>query len=293
VKGRLIDGLRAAAAEGVRNLDPAARRDIVRFVSRSQCTDGGFRGRGGTSDVYYTMFALECLMALGEPLPSATRLYLESLQAACNDLAFVDRVAWVCSAAMMGLNAASAVSTGRPLRRVAGASHAGPATGVIYEGFLATLAHEVLVKPCLDNCRVRADLTACLTPSGGFAALPGGTMAVTPVTAAAVLLLAHQGSKVLPATLDWLLSRQHPDGGFTASAEATVPDLLSTGTALHALSAAGRLDAVRGGALLMWLETLQRFDGGFAGSDADSQGDCEYTFYALLTLGHLVGERHV
>ncbi|MBM4114045.1 MAG: hypothetical protein FJ253_11875, partial [Phycisphaerae bacterium] len=47
-------------------------RNLVAGFLRSRLgPDGGFLNRGGTSDLYYTVFGLEGLVALQEPLPSA------------------------------------------------------------------------------------------------------------------------------------------------------------------------------------------------------------------------------
>jgi hypothetical protein len=85
----------------------------------------------------------------------------------------------------------------------------------------------------------------------------------------------------------WLLDRCHTRGGFFASRSTPVPDLLSTATALHALSSmhvpiAGLCDPC-----LDFVDSLWTNRGGFFGTWADDAVDCEYTFYALLALGHL------
>lgn len=85
----------------------------------------------------------------------------------------------------------------------------------------------------------------------------------------------------------WLLDRCHARGGFFASPTTPVPDLLSTATALHALSVlhvpiAGLCDPC-----LDFVDSLWTNRGGFFGTWADDAVDCEYTYYALLALGHL------
>src|SRR5437867_2622664 len=42
------------------------------FVRGQMNADGGFNDRAGASDLYYTVFGLECLMALRADLPAAT-----------------------------------------------------------------------------------------------------------------------------------------------------------------------------------------------------------------------------
>jgi len=89
----------------------------------------------------------------------------------------------------------------------------------------------------------------------------------------------------------WLLARRHVSGGFAAGPGLEtlgMTDLLSTATAIHALATVGaRLDDLREAAL-DYLDSLWRPMGGFCGCGADDVVDCEYTFYGLLAMGHLV-----
>jgi prenyltransferase beta subunit len=84
------------------------------------------------------------------------------------------------------------------------------------------------------------------------------------------------------------MARLYPeDGGFFASESAPIPDLLSTATALHALSGLeASFDLVKE-PCLDFLDTLWSSKGGFHGNWTDEDIDCEYTYYALLALGHL------
>ncbi len=66
-----------------------------------------------------------------------------------------------------------------------------------------------------------------------------------------------------------------------------MPDLLSTATALHALGSAGAsLDRVRE-PCIEFIDSLWSPRGGFRGHALEDTLDSEYTFYALLALGHL------
>ncbi|MEI6504194.1 MAG: prenyltransferase/squalene oxidase repeat-containing protein, partial [Armatimonadota bacterium] len=51
---------------GLEGLGPALKQAQVAFVLSRQCADGGFRGRLGASDLYYTDFAVR-LLALVAP----------------------------------------------------------------------------------------------------------------------------------------------------------------------------------------------------------------------------------
>ena len=69
-------------------------------------------------------------------------------------------------------------------------------------------------------------------------------LATVAMEAGAVTLIHHLGGEVPKSAVDWLLARARPAGGFLATPEAPVPDLLSTATALHALAAAHAAAAI-------------------------------------------------
>ncbi len=65
----------AARARGPMT-DSGAAGAIVGFLLARLCDDGGFSGRSPGSDLYYTVFALMSLEALGADLPAKTGEYL-------------------------------------------------------------------------------------------------------------------------------------------------------------------------------------------------------------------------
>ena len=71
-----------------------------------------------------------------------------------------------------------------------------------------------------------------------------------------------------------------------ATEDAPMPDLLSTATALHALSGHHVSFAHLKEPTLDFLDTLWT-GRAFCGNWADDEPDCEYTYYALLAMGHL------
>ena len=267
---------------------------VREFYRHAQHPSGGFRDRAGDADLYYTVFGLEGLLALSEPVPDNTQAYLRQF----GDGEGLDFVHLTCLARAWG----SASRTGAPpdvadtlLSRIAryrsadGGYAASPAadSGTAYACFLALGALEDLgirehdatgLLHCLDRMRA-AD--------GGYANHPDAREGSTPATAAAVMVLRHLDVEPEASVADWLLARRHRDGGFFAAPVAPLPDLLSTATALHALAALHvDLDAVRE-PCLDFIDTLWTTAGGFYGSWADETLDCEYTYYGLLALGHL------
>ena len=173
---------------------------------------------------------------------------------------------------------------------VAGASH-----GTAYGAFLALGAYEDLGVPLPDASALLRALAGLRSRDGGYANAPGAETGSVPAAAAALVTVADLGGTADPAAVGWLLRAMRPEGGWPAAAEAPEADLLSTATALHALAAAGvPLDTVRE-PCLRFVEALAVDDPGpprrmsFRGHPDDPVADCEYTFYGLLALGHLLG----
>jgi prenyltransferase beta subunit len=83
--------------------------------------------------------------------------------------------------------------------------------------------------------------------------------------------------------IHFLRNTQEPSGGFKATPEAPVPDLLSTATALFVLSCykVPTKYPVRDFIEAHWLDS-----GGFAATLLEDESDIEYTFYGLLALGY-------
>ena len=267
-------------------------RDLVAGFLRARVNpDGGFQDRAGASDLYYTVFGLDALMGLQEPVPAATAAYVDTF--ADSDLDFVHLAclarAWaalkrlpepaVIDRVLARLETFRSADGGYATSR--GASH-----GTAYASFLALGAYQDLGRTMpVDG--IAASLHSLKAGDGSYANHPGMASGLTTSTAAAVLVLRH-----LDATPDrsagvWLLDRCHPRGGFFASPATPVPDLLSTATALHALST---LHLPLGGLrepCLDFVDSLWTNRGGFFGTWADDEADCEYTYYALLALGHL------
>ena len=68
--------------------------ELVRqFFVAQQNPDGGFRDRSGRSDLYYTVFGLEGLIALQMPLPGERLIkYLEPFGTGANSVSAMGRV---------------------------------------------------------------------------------------------------------------------------------------------------------------------------------------------------------
>lgn len=273
--------------------------DLVRdFLLRQQNDDGGFKDRSGRSDLYYTVFGLEGLLALQTPLPTARLIpYLERFQAG-ETLDFVHLCCLVrCWAAMgaehltgRGVAWADVVTARLETFRAADGGFnvtGGSAFGTAYGGFLGSAAYQDLGRPMPDGLRLVQSLKFLETPDGGWANERGLKAGATNSTAAMVTLLLRLGMPVASAVGDWLLRAVHREGGFVAAPRAPIPDLLSTATALHALAGLERDFSTIKEPCLDFIDTLWTNEGGFHGHWGDDSLDCEYTYYGLLALGHL------
>lgn len=283
------------AARQAKNLLNDSRDLVVTFIRRQLCQDGGFKGRGETSDLYYSVFGIQSLLALGADLPvESIAGYLRSY----SDGESLDLVHLACLARCWADLPQGLLETNirnRILTRLDSylsndggfADEINSEYGTIYGSFLALGAYQDLEAKLPDTIGLVRSLNTLKTPDGGYTNQLGSVVGLTPITAAAATILRQLDEPVEPSLSEWLLRQHHKQGGFLAMAAAPIPDLLSTATALHALAALNvPLDNIRQ-PCLDFLDSLWNSQGGFCGHCLDDTIDCEYTFYGLLALGHL------
>ena len=266
------------------------------FVLQKQNADGGFQDRSGRSDLYYTVFGITALLALDSPFSAEkTRDYLNAF----GDGAELDFAHLCCLArcrALLGSNTNQSVneSLARRMeshRSADGGYHPviGSRNGSAYSAFLALGAHQDLLSRLPAPDRLIKSFRHLATPDGAWANELPAMIASTNSTAAALAVLASIRPHLIRRKSGrWLLEQSHPLGGFRASPLAPLPDLLSTATTLHSLSALGVSIASVREPCLDFIDSLWSNDGGFHGHWHDDIPDVEYTFYGLLALGCLV-----
>jgi len=200
---------------------------VRRFVLSRQADDGGFRGRDTASDLYYTVFALEILIALESPVP-ADRLhaFLKAFgHGQTLDLVHLASLArcWAGLADVTGLPIADHLRNGMT-RRLLGlqCSDGGFSTGAsdshgnAYGCFLAmAMCQDLGINPSEPE-RILQCLESLVTDDGGFANEPACTPAATPSTAAALCVYHMLGRSLPEAAEAWLMQRIHSRGGFCA-----------------------------------------------------------------------------
>ena len=240
------------------NLLQEAASPVADYLLSRFNDDGGATDRAGQSDLYYTVFALEGLVALQREFPPHVQSFLESF----GDGRDLDLVHLCCLARCWA-------ALKQPAPDLEGRIEELWDRDSVYQSFLAWGALQ--------------DLGREPDP---FPLRDGSLVRTTPTTAAAVTLLRQMQLPVPEDAVTWLLARAHPEGGFCATGDVPMPDLLSTATALHALSGQKVSFAHLKDTTLDFLDTLWTGKA-FCGSWADDEPDCEYTYYALLAMGHL------
>ena len=284
-----VDLVRVAArARGV--LDAQATAHIAAFVSSCEAPAGGFRGRGAAADLYYTLFAVLAGGIVGTR-PDRPRLaaFLEQQTMAALDLPHLAALLQ-CQRLLHRL--------GMPRRwRDAGAralaafrtpdhgfaSDPGGALGTAYGLYLAVLTGEAIGVAVLEPAAALAVSTELLR---GELARPG--CCLSPLAAATLALQAVGGPVPTAGVRAALAGCRLPDGGYRAHVQAAGADLLSTAVAAFTLRRLGApLAGAAAAATAHFVQRLWAPSGGFCGAADDPLADCEYTFYALLTLGAL------
>jgi len=283
-----------------RLLDDSA--DSVRcFVLNQQDADGGFCGRSRNSDLYYTVFAMEILIALECPAPiERVHAFLRTFDhGQALDLVHLASLArcWADLADCTGRSVDTHVQEGM-IQRMQGlrcsdggfSTNASDIHGNAYGCFLALTMCQDLGIDLPEPELILKCLKSLATDDGGFANMPNSMLATTPSTAAALCVHHILGHALPEDPAVWLMHRIHSQGGFCAIAgegRLNLPDLLSTATALQALSYS-RLPLQQPSARhLDFLDSLWDPRGGFGANWADPAIDCEYTYYGILSLGHL------
>ncbi|MBI1900307.1 MAG: beta-hydroxylase [Planctomycetia bacterium] len=295
-----LESLTLRLAEGLAAMPEEYRQRQAKFLLAKQNADGGFSGREGASDLYYTSFALRGLAVLGElhgePAAAAGRFLAGRL---AGQETVVDFFSLLYGAFLLEQAAGVSLFGAAPsewrqrvgavlegFRRGDGgyaASHEG-GHGSTYYTFLVLLCQQLMQVETPQPQRIVEFLRGRLRDDGGFVELAPMKRSGTNPTAAAVATLRMLGAvtdDVRSRVVDFLVDRQTDEGGLAANTRIPIADVLSTFTGvltLHDLGALGELDAdaARG-----YLRSVEAPQGGYFGAVIDTAADVEYTFYGL------------
>ena len=293
-------------AAGVLQLPEALRHVHAGYVKALQQSDGGFPGREGGSDLYYTGFALRSLFLLGElsgPTADDAGDFLRSrFQPSQNVL---DLLSLIYGATLLEFSAGidvleaqspswrdSVAATLARLRRDDGgyAKTSEGGASSTYHSFLAALCLQLIGRPLPNPEWLVEFLLSQRCEGGGFRDIRAAKRAGTNPTAAAIgvlKLLDALDNDVVDDTIEFLSQMQTAEGGLLANTRIPVADLLSTFTGVVTLADLKGLDSIDAPAALRFARALECSGGGFRGAAWDADADVEYTFYGLGCLALL------
>jgi geranylgeranyl transferase type-2 subunit beta len=302
---------------------PDSERSLhATFLAARQNGDGGFSGRRGPSDLYYTSFALRGLAMLGQLSEDAARQAAEFLSNRLADLPLslgqaagsgaareedravmpaADFFSLVTSAMLVELVTRRDVfaEAGRDRQqtvadffarfRRADGGYAKTLRGAssTYQTFLVVLAKQLVGAAVDDADGMVRSIGARQRDDGGFVEVDGLVASGVNPTAAAVELLRQLGGLEPPVAAEavrFLAGMQTAEGGLRANTRIPVADLLSTFTGLATLLALDAPAAVDMAAVAAFVRSLQEPGGGFRAGAWDDLADVEYTFYGLGAL---------
>jgi geranylgeranyl transferase type-2 subunit beta len=262
--------------------------------------DGGFAGREGASDLYYSSFALRGLALLGALEGEAAQRAASFLRTRlAGQVPVVDFLSLVYGAMTLRVAAGLDVFEGQAeswregvaaelekLRRKDGgyAKTAEGASGSMYQSFLVVLCQQMIGVPTPEVEGLLEFVRSRWRPDGGFLEMNVMKRSGTNPTAAAIGLLSIFGAVDEPlraGTVEFLADMQTDEGGLRANSRIPIADLLSTFTGLLTLADLGALDEIDLAAARRFVDSLQLPEGGFRGASWDPGHDVEYTFYGL------------
>ncbi|MFM8251493.1 MAG: prenyltransferase/squalene oxidase repeat-containing protein [Planctomycetota bacterium] len=297
---RYLDDMTLRLAAGLGQLAERERQTHIDYLRNLQQPDGGFAGREGGSDLYYTSFALRSLAILGE-------LYGPLAERACRFLAtrlsgresIVDFLSLVYSASLLRVAAGLDLFADLPstwpdaiaaalakLRRPDGGYAKGPegVASSTYHTFLVAICLELIDRPVPEPAEVVRFIHSQQCEGGGFREIRAGKRAGTNPTAAAIgtlRVLDALTPDVRESTLDFLVEMQNDEGGLRANTRIPIADLLSSFTGYLTLADLQATTEIDRSAFERYVRSLELPGGGFHGAAWDPACDVEYTFYGL------------
>jgi len=304
-----LEDLTLRLAAGIAELPEGTRARHGKYLLAKQLDDGGFAGREGGSDLYYTGFALRSLAMLGELYGPPAERAAEFLRSRLGGQeSIVDFLSLVYGAALIDSAAGIDVFAAAPanwreavagalekLRRPDGgyAKGAEGAASSTYHTFLVLLCQQLVGQHPQEPEQIVTFIRSQACEEGGFREIRASKRAGTNPTAAAIGSLRILGAlddNTRLDTIDFLADMQTDEGGLRANTRIPIADLLSTFTGLLTLQDLNGADQVDLEVAERFAKSLELDDGGFRGAEWDPAHDVEYTFYGLGTLGLLASK---
>jgi len=304
-----LQDLTIRLAHGIARLPEDVRRRHAGFLLARQKADGGFAGREGGSDLYYTGFALRSLAILGELHEEVAQRAADFLlQRLAGRAAIIDFLSLLYSAMLLETAAGINVLAGAPadwrtrvaaemerFRRDDGGyamSHEGYSSSTYYT-FLVLLCQQLIGVPPVDADRIVRFVASRRREDGGFVEQGPMKRSGTNPTAAAIgtlKILESIDDEIRRGAIDFLADRQTDEGGLAANTRIPFADVLSSFTGTLTLLDLDGLDSIDAAALRRFVRSLEADPGGFLAHGLDPTADVEYTFYGLGAMALLAAE---
>ena len=294
-------------AEGLEKWPATSLEKHRQFILSQQQPDGGFSGREGGSDLYYTGFAVRSLGILGGVKSDECKKisdYLRQFQ--IEKLSIIDLLSWLYCALIVQASGGedllqtapanwnSEISGSLERLRTADGGYAKSEQGALgstYHSFLVILIYQLIGLDLPDPNNLIQFLYDRQRDDGGFVEISPMKRSGTNPTAAAVatlIILNSMDDELKNDVQDFLKQVKSSEGGFQANTRIPFADGLSTFTGLltaQDLELETLIDPEQ--VQKFMTEWLEFPTGGFRGASWDEQADVEYTFYGLGVLALL------
>jgi hypothetical protein len=274
-------------------LDEQGQTEVFQFLKSQQSADGGFKDRGGRSDLYYSLFGMMLLkvwglghgaeLVEGQPVTRNSQLITESKEMlkrfiqrqSSNEVSgFIEQCCLALLQKELRMNRISRTKTLLKLTRSSWKERY--SINLSYRSFVlfltldAVLPFRGLIKRFSGKMLSRVEVNEH-SPCSEIAA-----------KVFLLKMLGKDGSD----EQQLLRSFASESGGFRAFQHLEQADMLSTAVTLFALKNAGcDLRLLTPGCLDFIQQNFN--NGAFLSGDGDQTTDLEYTFYGLLALGTL------
>jgi len=303
-----LQDLNERLAAGVRLLPESQRQRHAAFLTACQNPDGGYSGREGESDLYYTGFALRGLAVLDALTPEICERAAGFLRVCLTrQTTVVDFFSFLYACVLVQATGGVDVLADSPAdwpQRVADAlatfrtkdggynKSPGAASGSTYHTFLVGLCFELLGQSLPNGLEILQFVQSRRRDDGGYVEVSAMRRSGTNPTAAAVgLFHLLKGSEPTTTdfapTIEYLAQMPSMEGGIRANDRIPLADLLSTFTGCWTLAQLNAIDRINPRRALNYVQSLERPEGGFLGGVWDEASDVEYTFYGLGSLALL------
>ena len=279
----------------------------VSWLRAKQSENGGYAGREGDCDPYYSAFALRALWVAGALDRDIAKKAGSFLRARLNEReSIIDMISLIFGAAICEMAAGEVVLPDEDdqqqvswrsnvagllesLRTPDGGYAKTPEgrAGSTYQTFLTVLCYQLIEVPVPDMDSIVTFLENQQHAEGGFLEIRAAKRAGVNPTAAAIGTLKALG-RLKPQehrqTIEFLADMQSDEGGFTANTRIPFADLLSTFTGTLTLFDLEAIEEINLKAVQKYAQSMQGPEGGFFGFALDQTADVEYSFYGIGTL---------